>query len=230
MRDDVRDNFNALRLGFLQEPQDLQSFFNLDLNQREFYMKTLEIARNSLDNFTQNHRADGRVSLWFDATDSGVLTATITDNGSGVPANVEPLLFHEPIKSAKDFGKEHFGGQGVGLYDIKSWAQKNGGDITYTNLDWGSKFVLSVSTHHGAYPVDGIGEPDSVEDARERIKSVYFDRLAEKVQTLTTAPNLPAEQQSYLESAADWLDTPKDQLPYRIFIPQAKRLIERLAA
>jgi hypothetical protein len=61
MCDDIRDKFNELRLNFFQQPRDLQSFFNLDLNQHEFYSKTLEIARNSLDNFAQNNIGDGRV-------------------------------------------------------------------------------------------------------------------------------------------------------------------------
>jgi hypothetical protein len=147
-------------------------------------------------------------SLWFDTTDSGLLTATIADNGTGVPPDVLPLLFQEPIRSTKDFRQGHFGGRGRGLYDIKSWAQENGGDVSYTNLEPGSRFVLSVSTHHSVYPVDEIGEPSSVEDARDRMKEIYHGKLLETAKALDAVPDLPVEKQTLLEYATDWVDAP----------------------
>lgn len=228
VRDDVVREFDELRLSLFQPPQDLQSFFYFDLNQKSFCLKTLEMVKNSLDNFAQNNISDGRVSLWLDATTSGLLTVTAVDNGTGVPADVLPFLFQEPISSTKDFRLGHLGGRGLGLYDMKSWAQENGGDITYTNLEPGSKFILSVSTHHNAYPVDEIGAPSSIEDARNRMKEIYQGKLVAAVRAQEAISDLSAEKQTLIAYAADWTD-PVDQLPYALLIAQARTLIKGLS-
>jgi signal transduction histidine kinase/putative methionine-R-sulfoxide reductase with GAF domain len=70
--------------------------------------------------------------------DDGAIVMTFTDNGPGIPKEIEHRLFQSFVTSGKK------GGTGLGLAIVKKIAEEHGGSVTVSSSARGAKFELRL--------------------------------------------------------------------------------------
>lgn len=96
-----------------------------------------QLLTNLIDNAVRHSPPDGVVTVR--ASDSGTaVTLTVSDEGSGVPAELTNMLF-EPFTSARP------GGRGIGLAICRAIVETHGGTITFREAPGdGATFVATL--------------------------------------------------------------------------------------
>ena len=102
--------------------------------------------RSVLTNLIRNavlHSEGSHVWLSADVCDEdaySILTLRVEDDGRGIPADQVDRLF-EPFER----GESKAGGTGVGMHLVKSWIEKLGGSVTYSDRpDGGACFTIEL--------------------------------------------------------------------------------------
>lgn len=104
----------------------------------------------------------GRVSVrvGFSDTDPLQLKVRVADNGIGISAEQQKLLF-APFTQAESSTTRRFGGTGLGLVICKHLVDLMGGGIRLiSEPDVGTVFILGLSMHPAAAPEDEAALPD----------------------------------------------------------------------
>lgn len=87
------------------------------------------------------------------------LVLTVDDNGQGISAERQQKLFHPFME-----GEASPGGIGIGLYTAKKMAQAHKGDLTYEQLENGSRFSFLIPSDDTEYvPEDYKKDDDTPE-------------------------------------------------------------------
>jgi signal transduction histidine kinase len=92
---------------------------------------------NLLDNAVRHAPPGGRVELHILRATSGALVLRVTDNGTGVPAELRDHLF-EPFATGRAEGT------GLGLALVREIALAHGGDVRFSPGDPGTCFELEL--------------------------------------------------------------------------------------
>jgi len=93
------------------------------------------LARNAREAMTDG----GRVALGFDHDPTREdIVITITDNGSGIPAEIQDQLFESFVSSGKAEGT------GLGLAIVKKIVDEHGGSISFTSMPAGTSFQIRI--------------------------------------------------------------------------------------
>lgn len=110
-----------------QSPHGL--FAKVHLN--EFKRVLSNLINNSAE--ALEHQSNGRVDLYLDLNDQGLIEIKIADNGKGIPQKVLSQLFQR----GKSFGKESQknSGSGLGLYHALNCIKDHGGDINISSVE-----------------------------------------------------------------------------------------------
>src|SRR5262249_22228345 len=102
------------------------------------------IFTNLIDNAIKYSRA-GTVTVAH-AVGQGTVTTTVTDTGIGMTPEEQSRLFQRFYR-AKNVDTANIEGTGLGLWIIKQYAQKMGGDITVrSEKGKGSTFSVTLPT------------------------------------------------------------------------------------
>ena len=110
--------------------------------------KVYKILMNLLTNALKYTPEGGTVKVNLSSED-GYATATVEDNGPGVPAGKEEEIFTRYARLEKDKAKE---GSGVGLHYSRSLATIHKGSLIYSpSENGGSTFTLTIPISEGAY-------------------------------------------------------------------------------
>jgi signal transduction histidine kinase len=105
----------------------------------------LNLLRNAIDATAQIPAGRRRIALEATTTD-GAVEIAIEDNGSGIAANFEPLLF-EPFETTKATG------MGLGLSISRQIVESHGGKLWYERGEGGgARFVVRLPAAKGALP------------------------------------------------------------------------------
>lgn len=92
----------------------------------------LEIMNNSTENLRGK---DGSIVLKVEH-EKDAIVFLVSDNGSGIPTELQEGLLHKPVKS--------MGGSGVGLYLSNQVVQALGGQMSYKTSSQGTTFCVSL--------------------------------------------------------------------------------------
>lgn len=228
----AENSFNQIKHIYFTKLKDKLAFYNLDINQESFHWKVLELVKNSLDNFIQQSISNGVVTITFNFSKNKV-SCTVRDNGTGIPADKQEQLFLDSFPTNKEAGKQYFGGRGLGLFQLKEWATKEGGDINYSSSEKGSEFILSVDPHRHSYNIPEMESLTSPEQARTAMIKYYLNQLKEISKKLSqNSPALSNNSKEYIdleEYIKGWTSLDAQNLPYPLFIFQAIILQNRFA-
>lgn len=110
-------------------------------------------------------------------TGPGTLVLEVTDNGSGVPAEIRPRIF-EPFFTTKPPGT----GMGVGLSFSRGIAEAHQGRLELVCADRGATFRLTLPV--GAPPTAPSAEPPRGGDTTARLTALIVDDEPEVAATL----------------------------------------------
>lgn len=100
----------------------------------------MNLIRNALDAVSGESSPYIEVTAAMNGEDT--VGITVSDNGTGIPNNVKPMLF-QPFFSTKS------GGSGVGLCLARQIARLHGGDITLlSNTSRGTTFIMTLQRTH----------------------------------------------------------------------------------
>ncbi|MFN2485699.1 MAG: ATP-binding protein [Acidimicrobiia bacterium] len=100
-------------------------------------------VRQVLRNLATNARRYGGPNVRVEISmHDGTVTASVIDDGPGVPASAESAIF-EAYRSAHD-QNEHTGSVGLGLSLSRSMAQMMGGDVIYRRIQGETWFSLTL--------------------------------------------------------------------------------------
>lgn len=119
-----------VRLSHHCEPDNLSLFADMDLLEQAL----LNLVKNALDAATDS---DASIKMTARAGDTGLVTIEVSDNGSGIPADILSSIFI-PFFTTKR------GGSGIGLSLVKQIVQLNGGRIEVTSTQGvGTTFTMT---------------------------------------------------------------------------------------
>ena len=105
----------------------------------------LNLLRNAIDATAQIPAGRRRIAIEATATD-GAVEIAIEDNGAGIAANFEPLLF-QPFETTKATG------MGLGLSISRQIVESHGGKLWYERGEGGgARFVVRLPSVKGALP------------------------------------------------------------------------------
>jgi len=108
---------------------------------REFQQVILNLINNAKDSILSNSIKNGKIKVKINVNlVDKVGIVTVSDNGGGVPKNIENRIF-EPYFSTK----QDRDGTGIGLYMSKIIIEKNsGGKLYLKNIDGGASFIIEL--------------------------------------------------------------------------------------
>ncbi|HET8836961.1 MAG TPA: response regulator [Gemmatimonadales bacterium] len=121
---------------------------------REMWEK---IVLNLISNaFKFTFEGEIRVGL---ATEGDAVTLSVTDTGTGIPAEDLPRLF-ERFHRVKDARGRSFEGSGIGLALVQELARLHGGEVRVeSELDRGSRFTVTIPRGQAHLPAGRLGAP-----------------------------------------------------------------------
>ncbi|CAN5723035.1 hypothetical protein BH18ACT6_BH18ACT6_03060 [soil metagenome] len=102
-------------------------------------LRVRQVLRNLATNARRYGGSNVRVEI---SMHDGTVTASVIDDGPGVPASAESAIF-EAYRSAHD-QNEHTGSVGLGLSLSRSMAQMMGGDVIYRRIQGETWFSLTL--------------------------------------------------------------------------------------
>ena len=112
-----------------------------------------QVLNNLLDNAFRHTPPGGSVRVASRDLQPGVLQVTVTDTGSGIPAQDVPHLFERFYRAA---GARNKKGYGLGLAISREIVRAHGGEIWATSeLERGTTFVFTLPTGGRAAPQAG---------------------------------------------------------------------------
>ncbi|HEX9761809.1 MAG TPA: HAMP domain-containing sensor histidine kinase, partial [Acidimicrobiia bacterium] len=97
-----------------------------------------QVWTNLIDNASDVMSEGGTLRITAANRGSDVLV-TVSDTGSGIPANVLPRIF-DPFYTTKEPGK----GTGLGLHTVHSIVARTGGEISVDTSDQGTTFTVTL--------------------------------------------------------------------------------------
>lgn len=104
----------------------------------------LNLLGNAIDATAQLPAVRQRIAIEANAPGDGAVEIAIEDNGPGIPAAFEPLLF-EPFETTKAAG------MGLGLSISRQIVESHGGKLWYERVEGGgARFVVRLPTVMGA--------------------------------------------------------------------------------
>jgi len=137
-RTDIEKFFYDIYLTFndIAEKKHIEYLFESNVGKRSMLLdrsKMDKIAYNLLSNAFKNTPAGGRILLSLNLLEStDRLLIAVSDNGPGVPADKQKMLFVR-------FEQIHYtsGGTGIGLHLTSELAKVHKGNVAYENSVWG---------------------------------------------------------------------------------------------
>lgn len=137
-RTDIEKFFYDIYLTFndIAEKKHIEYLFESNVGKRSMLLdrsKMDKIAYNLLSNAFKNTPAGGRILLSLNLLEStDRLLIAVSDNGPGVPADKQKMLFVR-------FEQIHYtsGGTGIGLHLTSELAKVHKGNVVYENSVWG---------------------------------------------------------------------------------------------
>jgi len=109
----------------------------LILDEIQIQQVLVNLIKNALDSLSASDTSNPEIHIRANVSETQVLIS-VSDNGPGVPPNIEMHLF-EPFFTTKKHGV------GLGLSICKNIAMAHGGNLTYRKpTDSGAEFVLSL--------------------------------------------------------------------------------------
>jgi PAS domain S-box-containing protein len=111
-----------------------------------------QIISNLLSNASRYSQAEAAIALSSAAVD-GQLQITVSDNGSGIPADLLPRIF-EPFVQGERKLHSSVGGLGIGLALVKNLTELHGGTVSAHSAGpgLGSTFTVRLPLFEGAAP------------------------------------------------------------------------------
>ncbi|MEQ8676038.1 MAG: HAMP domain-containing sensor histidine kinase [Aggregatilineales bacterium] len=110
-----------LQITLLLPQDDMTIFGDADLLTR--------VLQQLLDNAIKYSSKDGQISVTVEPLDADVLIS-VTDNGIGIPEQVQPRLFERFVRADEHRNKE---GLGLGLFIVKKIVEAHAGTVTLTS-------------------------------------------------------------------------------------------------
>ncbi len=124
-------------------------------------LRIKQVIANLLSNAIKFTPRNGRVELAISYED-GYLTASVKDNGIGIPAEKQQDIF-KAFSQAESSTTRKFGGTGLGLTISSKLVQMLGGELKLESQPGhGSRFYFSIPVEVGRYKADS--KPDKQQD------------------------------------------------------------------
>ncbi|MFA6533482.1 MAG: ATP-binding protein [Patescibacteria group bacterium] len=217
----LEKSFNQIKNRYFNELKDISAFYNLDVDQHEFCSRIMELVRNSLDSFIEQSINNGLITITFNFSENKI-SCTVRDSGGGIPLDQQQLLFLNRFPTTKKSSK-HFGGRGLGLLELKKQLIEEGGDITYTPLEKGSEFIISIDPHKYNYDIPEAKNLTSFKQARIILIRHYLNKLKEiQAELIQDDSEKFNDLREYVKG---WTSSDDEkELPYPLFIFQATTL------
>lgn len=102
-----------------------------------------QVLANLLDNALRHTQAGGRVAVALDLDPAGV-RITVSDTGSGIPAEHLPHVFERFYRADSARDRDH-GGSGIGLAIAQALVQEHGGRITVASQGPGRGTTFTIT-------------------------------------------------------------------------------------
>jgi len=119
--------------------KEFNSTIELELFTHELMQVILNLLKNSQDNFEEKNIEEAKISITTNDIQNGV-RVEITDNGGGIPKNVDDKIF-DPYFSTKS----EKNGTGLGLYMSKLIIEEHhSGKLLYQNTQDGVCFTIEI--------------------------------------------------------------------------------------
>ncbi|HET9371087.1 MAG TPA: ATP-binding protein [Vicinamibacterales bacterium] len=102
---------------------------------------------NLLDNAVRYAPSGSRVRVALDRDAGGAYAISVSDEGPGIPAEIQPRIFERfyRVDAARTHGESSDGGAGLGLALVRWIARAHGGDVTVAaSSRLGSTFVVTL--------------------------------------------------------------------------------------
>lgn len=120
------DTIKEKELTFVFQSNCDQLYMDIDV------IKFESILNNLFSNASKYTTAGGEITFSIHVNnESGLLEITVSDTGSGIPAQDIPYIFQRFFQSSKTSGKKE--GTGIGLYLVKTYAELHGGQVNVTS-------------------------------------------------------------------------------------------------
>ncbi len=124
-------------------------------------LRIKQVIANLLSNAIKFTPRNGRVELAI-SYEAGYLTASVKDNGIGIPAEKQQDIF-KAFSQAESSTTRKFGGTGLGLTISSKLVQMLGGELRLESQPGhGSRFYFSIPVEVGTYKADS--KPDEQQD------------------------------------------------------------------
>ncbi|WP_288378034.1 GAF domain-containing protein, partial [uncultured Massilia sp.] len=172
--------------------QEKEHAVALHLPQEPVYVRgdqtrLVQSVANILNNAAKYTQRDGRIALCLEAAD-GRMCLTVSDNGSGMPAELVPCVFDLFTQGARTLARSQ-GGLGLGLTLVKRLVELHGGEVGAASggVGQGSSFTLHLPCAEA--PLDGacapaLEEPGAAPLARP-LRLVLVDDNADAADSLS---------------------------------------------
>lgn len=105
-------------------------------NRTEINQVIINILKNSVDSLSGIAKGKVSIDIYTEGRESII---TITDNGPGVPKEIQSKIF-DPFYTTKDEGQ----GTGLGLYISYGIIKKHGGNLRYVPIEKGACFKITL--------------------------------------------------------------------------------------
>ena len=162
--------------------------------------RLVQSVANILNNAAKYTQKDGRISLRLEADDARMLL-TVSDNGSGMPAELVPNVFDLFTQGARTLARSQ-GGLGLGLTLVKRLVELHDGEVGASSrgVGQGSSFTLALpcvdaapAAAPGGAPQHEVQEEKNAVPARP-LRLVLVDDNADAVDSLSTLLNVQGYQ------------------------------------
>ena len=162
--------------------------------------RLVQSVANILNNAAKYTQKDGCISLRLEA-DDGRMLLTVSDNGSGMPAELVPNVFDLFTQGARTLARSQ-GGLGLGLTLVKRLVELHDGEVGASSrgVGQGSSFTLALPCVDAAPDAAGPGGAPQHEDEVEGaalarpLRLVLVDDNADAVDSLSTLLNVQGYQ------------------------------------
>lgn len=106
-------------------------------------MKFLQIINNLVSNAIKFTNVNGLIRVHIEKLEKSALI-TVSDNGIGIPKNLQPLIFHKYTEAARQ-GQDGQETVGLGMWIVKSFTEAQGGRVWFeSEEDKGTKIYLEL--------------------------------------------------------------------------------------